>query len=305
MCQHRRQIRLALPPPAVAAGAPPPSTPPQLLPSMPQAPIVHNLLAAGTGAGHHSVGRHPQCLKLVVPPALVSGSGTRPVPTSPPGAVAAVPIAHTPPHKHQRPSLVAQWLRALHDREARLVCGLKLHHAITVGLLCFIAVLSWNANEQRSMDVMVRQAHAYNATVAACPQQAACPACPAAIPAPAVECPASPECPPSTPTPTSTDICFKQEDFNSMFTARVVKPDGFLSGYLNAVKPSPHYPTFSELAVTGQRAVCTARRLTPRQYDAPAGRGLPARASGAVRVTSSWHRWGQKAAVNAAKQGSS
>lgn len=155
-------------------------------------------------------------------------------------------------------------------------CGLKLHHAITVGLLCFIAVLSWNANEQRSMDVMVRQAHAYNATVAACPQQAACPACPAAIPAPAVECPASPDCPPSTPTPTSTDICFKQEDFNSMFTARVVKPDGFLSGYLNAVKPSPHYPTFSELAVTGQRAVCTARRLTPRQYDAPAGRGLPA-----------------------------
>ena len=124
VCQHR-QSRLALPPPAAAAGAPPPSTPPQLLPSMPQAPIVHNLLAAGTGAGHHSVGRHPQCLKLVVPPALVSGSGTRPVPTSPPGAVAAVPIAHTPPHKHQGPSIVAQWwLRALHDREARLVLPL-------------------------------------------------------------------------------------------------------------------------------------------------------------------------------------
>jgi hypothetical protein len=129
-------------------------------------------------------------------------------------------------------------------------CGMKLHHAITVGLLCFIAVLSWNANEQRSMDVMVRQAHAYNATVAACPQQAACPACPAAVPAAAVECPASPECPPSTQTPTSTDICFKQEDFNSMFTARVVKPDGFLSGYLNAITPTPHCPTFSELQKT-------------------------------------------------------
>ena len=53
---------------------------------------------------------------------------------------------------------------------------MKIHHAITVALLCFIAVLSWNANEQRSLDTMVRQAHAFNLTSTACPAQQPCPA---------------------------------------------------------------------------------------------------------------------------------
>lgn len=48
----------------------------------------------------------------------------------------------------------------------------------------------------------------------------------------------------------SSDICFTQHDFNRMFTAKVSSPDSQLAVYLEATKPTRHYPTFPELLNT-------------------------------------------------------
>jgi len=42
-------------------------------------------------------------------------------------------------------------------------------------------------------------------------------------------------------------VCFKREDFATMFTARVSQPDPHLKALLGELQPELHYPTFGEL----------------------------------------------------------
>ncbi|PSC69003.1 histidine triad nucleotide-binding 3 [Micractinium conductrix] len=45
-------------------------------------------------------------------------------------------------------------------------------------------------------------------------------------------------------------VCFEQEDYDSMFTARVSMSNYFLDDFLENHKPHPHYPAFQELVST-------------------------------------------------------